>query len=127
MEVLSDSEWDDFDRFVETLGPLYVAEEEIVFRGEDIPIDLEYVRKPAHDALKAAELLENDPNLFSDAGLYTVLPIAKSVEMHLDSYTLETKDQHFRTNTSRHQPHKVNIRLVEIKPRGRTYSQRNEL
>ena len=83
MEVLSDSEWDDFDRFVETLGPLYVAEEEIVFRGEDIPIDLEYVRKPAHDALKAAELLENDPNLFSDAGLYTVLPIAKSVEMHL--------------------------------------------
>ena len=31
MEVLSDSEWDDFDRFVETLGPLYVAEEEIVF------------------------------------------------------------------------------------------------
>ena len=32
MEVLSDAEWDDFDRFVETLGPLYVAEEEIVFR-----------------------------------------------------------------------------------------------
>lgn len=83
MEVLSDAEWGDFDRFVETLGPLYVAEEEIVFRGEDIPIDLEYVRKPAHDALKAAELLENDPSLFSDAGLYTVLPIAKSVEMHL--------------------------------------------
>lgn len=83
MEVLSDAEWDDFDRFVETLGPLYVAEEEIVFRGEDIPIDLEYVRKSADDARKAAALLENDPNLFSDAGLFTVLPIAKSVEMHL--------------------------------------------
>ena len=83
MEVLSDAEWDDFDRFVETLGPLYVAEEEIVFRGEDIPIDLEYVRKSANDARKAAELLENDPNLFTDAGLFTVLPIAKSVEMHL--------------------------------------------
>ena len=55
MEVLSDAEWDDFDRFVETLGPLYVAEEEIVFRGEDIPIDVEYVQntcpmqgKPLH-------------------------------------------------------------------------------
>ena len=83
MEVLSDAEWDDFDRFVETLGPLYVAEEEIVFRGEDIPIDLEYVRKSADDARKAAALLENDPNLFNDAGLFTVLPIAKSVEMHL--------------------------------------------
>jgi hypothetical protein len=83
MEVLSDAEWDDFDRFVETLGPLYVAEEEIVFRGEDIPIDLEYVRKSADDARKAAELLENNPNLFSDTGLFTVLPIAKSVEMHL--------------------------------------------
>ena len=83
MEVFSDAELDDFDRFVETLGPLYVAEEEIVFRGEDIPIDLEYVRKSANDAKKAAELLKNDPNLFSDAGLYTVLPIAKSVEMHL--------------------------------------------
>lgn len=83
MEVLSDAEWDDFDRFVETLGPLYAAEEEIVFRGEDIPIDLEYVRKSAGDARKAAELLENDPSFFSDAGLYTVLPIAKSVEMHL--------------------------------------------
>ena len=56
MEVLSDAEWDDFDRFVETLGPLYVAEEDIVFRGEDIPIDLEYVRKSANDARKAAEL-----------------------------------------------------------------------
>ena len=83
MEVLSDAEWDDFDRFVETLGPLYAAEEEIIFRGEDIPIDLEYVRKSAVDARKAAELLENDSSLFSDAGLYTVLPIAKSVEMHL--------------------------------------------
>lgn len=83
MEVLSDAEWDDFERFVETLGPLYVAEEFIVFRGEDIPIDLEYVRKSADDARKAAALLENDPNLFSDAGLFTVLPIAKSVEMHL--------------------------------------------
>ncbi|MDA8638573.1 hypothetical protein N9L22_02235 [Candidatus Poseidonia alphae] len=83
MEGFSDAEWDDFDRFVESLGPLYAAEEEIVFRGEDIPIDLQYVRTPAHDARKAAELLENDPNLFSDAGLYTVLPIAKSVEMHL--------------------------------------------
>lgn len=68
VEVLSDAEWDDFDRFVETLGPLYVVEEEIVFRGEDIPIDLEYVRKSAHDARKAAELLENNPNFFSDAG-----------------------------------------------------------
>jgi hypothetical protein len=83
MEGFSDAEWDDFDRFVESLGPLYAAEEEIVFRGEDIPIDVQYVRTPAHDARKAAELLENDPNLFSDAGLYTVLPIAKSVEMHL--------------------------------------------
>ena len=95
VEVLSDVEWDDFDRFVETLGPLYVVEEEIVFRGEDIPIDLEYVRKSAHDARKAAELLENNPNFFSDAGLYTVLPIAKSVEMHLRLLYLGSKKTAF--------------------------------
>lgn len=83
MEGLSDADWNDFDRFVESLGPLFVAEDEIIFRGEDAPIDVSYVRSPANDAKKAAELLETDSNLFSDAGLYTVLPIAKSVEMHL--------------------------------------------
>lgn len=83
MEEFSKAVWDDFDRFVESLGSLFVAEDEIIFRGEDAPIDVSYVRSPANDAHKAAELLENDPNIFSDAGLYTVLPIAKSVEMHL--------------------------------------------
>ena len=83
MEGLSDADWNDFDRFVESLGPLFVAEDEIIFRGEVTPITVEYVRSPSLDAKKIAAVLEKKPDMFEDAGFLTILPFAKSIEMHL--------------------------------------------
>ena len=98
MEMLSDAEWDDFDRFVETLGPLYVAEEEIVFRGEATPITIEYVRSPSLDARKIAGVLEKKPDMFEDAGFLTILPFAKSIEMHLRLLYFGTEREAFGNN-----------------------------
>lgn len=98
MEVLSDAEWDDFDRFVETLGPLYVAEEEIVFRGEATQITVEYVRSPSLDAKKIAGVLGKKPDMFEDAGFLTILPYAKSIEMHLRLLYFGTEREAFGNN-----------------------------
>ena len=83
MNLFTEEEWIEFAELVDSLGTLYTPEEEITFRGESSSITRDYVMASANDAHKAAKMLNENPELFEDAGLFTVLPIAKSVEMHL--------------------------------------------
>ena len=85
MEVLTEADWLRFDEMVDSAEPWSFSEEptSIVFRGESISYTIDFVRKPYVDSLKIRDMLEQDANLFADSGFQTILPLAKSVEMHM--------------------------------------------
>lgn len=85
MEVLTEADWLRFDEMVDSAEPWSFSEEttSIVFRGESVAYTIDFVRKPYVDSLKIRDMLEQDANLFADSGFQTILPLAKSVEMHM--------------------------------------------
>ena len=85
MGVLTEADWLRFDEMVDSAEPWSFSEEptSIVFRGESVSYTIDYVRKPYVDSLKIRDMLEQDANLFADSGFQTILPLAKSVEMHI--------------------------------------------
>ena len=84
MDLFTEEEWMEFAELVHSIGILYQPEaKKIRFRSHTALISRGYVMIPANDALKVAELLDENPELMEDSGLFTVLPIAKCVEMHL--------------------------------------------
>ena len=89
-------EWVEFEAMVEANGPSMISnsKEEIVFRGSEEKITIEYVRQPAEDAKSFAVIMKNDPSQFKDAGFHAILPFAKSIEMHIRLLFLgEAKDK----------------------------------
>ena len=85
MEVLTEDDWLRFDEMVDSAEPWSFSEipTSIVFRGESVSYTIDFVRKPYVDSLKIRDMLEQDGNLFADSGFQTILPLAKSVEMHM--------------------------------------------
>lgn len=83
MDLFTEEEWNEFAELVDSLGPLYVGGEEIVFRGSQNIIDRSYAMSPVKDARTISNILSANPDLLVDAGFHTILPVAKSVEMHM--------------------------------------------
>lgn len=95
MDLFTEEDWMEFAELVNSLGILFRPEEEVVFRGSPSAINRDYVLAPANDADTVAKLLENEPSLFLDAGMKTVLSVSKSVEMHLRLIYLGTDKEKF--------------------------------
>ena len=101
--ALTEEEWALFDTYCQTLNFGASEEEEIVFRGGKT-YSLEYVRKPAEDARRLASELENDPQKYNDAGFLTILPFAKSVELHWRVLYLGTSESAIRNSSFKLSP-----------------------
>ena len=99
MEFLSESDWIEFNELVESIGPLILIEDEIVFRGGGESITRDYVLKPVSDSRRIARMLESEPEMFHDAGFMTILPFAKSVEMHIRLLYLGENEASFRNRS----------------------------
>ena len=93
--ALTEEEWTLFETYCRTLDFGASEEEEVAFRGGKT-YSLEYVRKPATDARVSATLLKKHPDLFQDAGFMVILPIAKSVELHLRLLYLGSSENTFK-------------------------------
>lgn len=93
-------EWVEFEAMVEANGPSMISnsKEEIVFRGSEGKITLEYVRQPAEDAKSFAVIMKNNPSQFKDAGFHAILPLAKSIEMHIRLLFLGEEKDKFASN-----------------------------
>lgn len=100
MTQLSSEDWLEFNAIVDANGPSTnpSLHNEIVFRGSDEEITLEYVRVPFEDSILVSELLEKDPNKFKDAGFHTILPVAKSLEMHIRLLALGNSKKQFENS-----------------------------
>ena len=103
MEQLTEADWVEFHQMVEAAGPSLFNEEptSIVFRGGSEQYTIDFVRKPYFDALKIRDMLDKDPTLFGDSGFQTILPLAKSVEMHMRLLYMGAIPEDFQ-NTSFH-------------------------
>ena len=101
MEILTEADWLRFAEMVDSAEPWSFSEEpiSIVFRGESVLYTIDFVRKPYADALKIREMLDQDANIFSDSGFQTILPLAKSVEMHIRLLFLGGKPNDFQNNS----------------------------
>jgi len=97
MTEFTQEDWLEFEAMVEANGPSTISSStnDIMFRGSDEKITLEYVRAPFEDSIIFAELLEKDPEQFKDAGFHTILPIAKSLEMHIRLLALGSEKERF--------------------------------
>ena len=89
--TLTEEEWALFETYCRTLDFGVSEEEEVVFRGGKT-YSLEYARKPAIDAQVLASELEKNPQKYNDAGFLTILPFAKSVELHWRMLYLGTSE-----------------------------------
>lgn len=98
---ISEVQWLEFHEMVEVNGPSIIStqSDEIVFRGNDGSITLDYVRHPYEDAEAFVDILNNDPGKFKDAGFHTVLAIAKSLEMHIRLLFLGEEKRQFENNS----------------------------
>ena len=83
MSEFSESDWVEFGELVENLGTLYHESSQLIFRGTSKPVDRSTVMAPFNDANTISNLLKANPTLLTDAGFHTILPVAKSVEMHV--------------------------------------------
>ena len=100
MTQIPQEDWLEFEAMVESNGPSInpSLNHEFVFRGSDEKITLEYVRAPFEDSVLVSELLEKDPNKFKDAGFHTILPVAKSLEMHIRLLALGSNKEQFENS-----------------------------
>ena len=100
MQSIDLDEWVEFEAMVEANGPSMIldSKEEIVFRGSEEKRTLEYVRQPAKDAKAFAEIMKNNPSQFKDAGFHAILPLAKSIEMHIRLLFLGEDKDKFASN-----------------------------
>lgn len=92
--ALTEEEWALFDTYCRTLDFGASEEEEVVFRGGKT-YSLEYVRKPVEDAKVLASELKENPQKYNDAGFLTILPFAKSIELHWRMLYLGTSEAAF--------------------------------
>jgi hypothetical protein len=101
MTQLTKSDLLEFEAMVEANGPSMSSNsnDEIVFRGSNEDrVTIEYVRQPASDARAFAEIMENNPLHFRDAGFHAILPLAKSIEMHIRLLFLGDENKNFANN-----------------------------
>lgn len=85
MSGMTEEDWVSFHALVDDIGHLVGSWDggTVVFRSGSEPITIEDVRRPYRDAVKMAKMLDDDPEFIEDTGFHTVLPLAKSLEMHL--------------------------------------------
>ena len=101
MTQLTKSDLLEFEAMVESNGPSMSSNssDDIVFRGSNEErVTVEYVRQPSYDARVFAEIMRNNPSKFRDAGFHAILPLAKSIEMHIRLLFLGDENKKFVNN-----------------------------
>ena len=102
MSEFSESDWVEFGELVENLGTLYHESSQLIFRGTSKQVDKATVMVPFNDANTISNLLKANPTLLTDAGFHTILPVAKSVEMHVRLLYFGSDYSHFNQSLSVH-------------------------